>query len=459
MSGLKIFVSSTCIDLYEERNQLRNCLLNLGHEPLLSDHHDIHYGHDEHTHISCIKQISNADMVVLLIGNRYGGVAVEEALNEVDLDLIQDKLNSKVKLKVLINEMQQRTKNSLEANTKDPNKEIIKYGFSITHYEILRAIQEEIPIYAFVKDKIWNFNELYSFNKEIIEEITIPSIKKQHSKYLFEFIEILKNRKIGNSVYSYSSYSEIEQILKKQMAKKFKILMEEQKNLKKESEEQKAYIDKLTDRFDDLKEAIISVLPKGNEREVAKGVIRFRRLITSLSYMLNKKTEDTTISNNLIIDSNQNFEEFISKNLNLINVFNTDINENWKDLFNTIFKSRISIHRNFTKKLLIRENDFFIFENTKFYELLNDDWSDFITLDTSIRKTIVEALTEDEIMPFTSAIRHYNQPINNFMYQYIQSNLNSDENKELNLTLLNIIQNKLFENSAEPFQDFLKFEA
>ncbi|WP_414659394.1 DUF4062 domain-containing protein [Acinetobacter courvalinii] len=451
MAGLKIFVSSTCIDLYEERNQLRNFLLNLGHEPVLSDHYDIHYNHDEHTHVSCIKQVSSVDIVVLLIGNRYGGIAVDDALKEIDLDLIQEKLHNKIKLKALINEMQQRTKDSIESNKKDSTKEVVKYGFSITHYEILRAIQEDIPIYAFVKDKIWNFNELYSFNKDNIEEITIPSIKKQHSKYLFEFIEILKNRKIGNSVFSYSSYSDIEHILKKQMAKKFKILMEEQKNLKKESEEQKAYIDKLTDRFDDLKEAIISVLPKGNEREVAKGVIRFRRLITSLTYMFYKKSNNQNNANNLIINSTQNFEDFISDQLKIKTIFDTDTNESIKDFFNIIFKSRSSMYRHEAKKLLISESDFFIFENLRFYELLNDDWSDFITLDQKIRETIVEALTEDRIMPFTSVLRYFEKPVNTFITEYLKENVISGEEVESTTLLLAKIQASLIDSHYSIF--------
>lgn len=83
----------------------------------------------------------------------------------------------------------------------------------------MRAIQEDIPIYAFVKDKVWNFNELYTFNKDKIEDLTIPSIEKNHSKYLFEFIEILKNRKYGNSIQSYSNYLDIEQALKNNLPK------------------------------------------------------------------------------------------------------------------------------------------------------------------------------------------------------------------------------------------------
>jgi len=78
MAGLKFFISSTCYDLVEERNQIRNLIKGLGHEPVLSDHNEILYDYDEHTHLSCVREISNVDIVVLIIGSRFGGKAIDE---------------------------------------------------------------------------------------------------------------------------------------------------------------------------------------------------------------------------------------------------------------------------------------------------------------------------------------------------------------------------------------------
>ncbi|HCA5722878.1 MULTISPECIES: DUF4062 domain-containing protein [Acinetobacter calcoaceticus/baumannii complex] len=439
MSGLKIFISSTCYDLFEERAQVRNLLLNLGHDPILSDHNDVHYDHHEHTHVSCIRQISNADMVILLVGSRYGGVAIDDALKEINLDIIQDRLNSKIKLKDLIEEMQERTQKSAKASEADSTIKKIRYGFSITHFEILRAIQEDIPIYAFVKDKVWNFNELYTFNKDKIEDLTIPSIEKNHSKYLFEFIEILKNRKYGNSIQSYSNYLDIEQALKKQLAEKLKTLMDERKNLRKESAAQQDYINKLTDRFDDLKEAILSVLPKGNERVVAKGVIKFRKLISSLSYMISKVETDIANINEVIITSNFSLEEIITTNLNISKIISTDINDNFKDLFNIIFRSRHPLHRNAIKNILISENYFFIIENSRIYEDLKDDWNDFIKIDEPTRRTIVEALNENNIPEIISYIRYIKQDMYSYAEERIKEAINSQEISESTIELINSI--------------------
>ncbi len=440
MSGLKIFVSSTCYDLLEERTQVRNLLLNLGHDPILSDHNDVYYDNYEHTHVSCIRQVSNADMVILLIGSRYGGVAIDDALKEINLDLIQERLNKKIKLNELIEEMKVRTQESIDAHNKDNSLKKVKYGFSITHFEILRAIQEDIPIYVFVKDKVWNFNELYTYNKDKIEDLIIPSIDKNHSKYLFEFIEILKNRKLGNSIQPYSNYLDIEYALKKQLAEKLKMLMDERKKLRNQSEQQQDYISKLTDRFDDLKEAILSVLPKGNEREVAKGVIKFRRLISSLSFIMKNIGTDTATITNIISSNSDPFQEFLKKNINIQHILSTDINEDFKNLFNTIYKSRISINRNTVKNLLVGENFFFVIENLKLLENLKLDWEDFISVDESVRRTIVEALNEDGIPEIVSYIRYVEQDISQYTSIKINEALNSQEISESTSELIKTLK-------------------
>jgi hypothetical protein len=38
MSKTRIFVSSTCFDLSQVREDIRNCIVNLGYEPLLSEY-------------------------------------------------------------------------------------------------------------------------------------------------------------------------------------------------------------------------------------------------------------------------------------------------------------------------------------------------------------------------------------------------------------------------------------
>jgi hypothetical protein len=446
-------IFAACYDLLEERTQVRNLLINLGHDPILSDHSDVYYDNFEHTHVSCIRQISNADMVILLIGNRYGGVAIDEAYKEINLDLIQERLNAKIKLKDLVSEMKERSISSSEAHEKDNTLKKIKYGFSITHFEILRAIQEDIPIYVFIKDKVWNFNELYTLNKDKIEDLNIPSIDKNHSKYLFEFIEILKNRKVGNSIQPYSNFLDIEKSLKKQLAEKLKTLMDDRKNLKNQSQQQQDYISKLTDRFDDLKEAILSVVPKGNEREVAKGVINFRRLIGSLSYMLNSIKVDKLQIVNIVSSSTISFDEILKTKINIQHTFSTDINEDLKSFFNTIYKPRVSFHRNTPKNLLVGNNFFFVIENLKLIDHLRNEWNDFIAINESVRKTIVDALTEDGIPEFLPSIYYVEDSIEHYSKTKMMELINSSDLSESTQTMIKYFKSYMKSKDEDNDQD------
>ena len=86
MPSPKVFVSSTCYDLSMAREQLRSFLLRLGYDPILSEYSDVLFDPRAHTHSSCIQEVPNADMVVLLIGPRFGGKIVPEALNNVDME-------------------------------------------------------------------------------------------------------------------------------------------------------------------------------------------------------------------------------------------------------------------------------------------------------------------------------------------------------------------------------------
>lgn len=86
MAGLRVFVSSTCYDLSVIRSQLRIFIQNLGHEPLMSDYSDLLYDPRIHTHTSCVDEVASADVVVLIVGSRFGGKTVPEALAKLDFD-------------------------------------------------------------------------------------------------------------------------------------------------------------------------------------------------------------------------------------------------------------------------------------------------------------------------------------------------------------------------------------
>jgi hypothetical protein len=73
MAELRVFVSSTCYDLSLLRSQLRTFIKSMGYEPIMSDYEDVLYDPRIHTHTSCIDEVKNCDVLILIIGSRFGG--------------------------------------------------------------------------------------------------------------------------------------------------------------------------------------------------------------------------------------------------------------------------------------------------------------------------------------------------------------------------------------------------
>ena len=102
MSILKVFISSTCYDLDNVRDGLRDFIYNIGYEPIMSDYGDVLYDPRIHTHTSCIEEVKNCDMLVLLIGGRFGGKAISEAVSTVDFEKVKEKRNLYQKVYLLV---------------------------------------------------------------------------------------------------------------------------------------------------------------------------------------------------------------------------------------------------------------------------------------------------------------------------------------------------------------------
>jgi len=99
---VNVFISSTCYDLSQIRKDLSEAILQLGHNPILSEYNTFPVDPSIGTIENCIRQVNDtADLLVLIIGNRYGS--------------------------------------------------ILPSGRSITNMEYLTAKNRKIPIYVFIK--------------------------------------------------------------------------------------------------------------------------------------------------------------------------------------------------------------------------------------------------------------------------------------------------------------------
>ncbi|HEE4848864.1 TPA: DUF4062 domain-containing protein [Klebsiella pneumoniae] len=357
MAGLRVFVSSTCYDLSLLRSQLRIFIQNLGYEPMMSDYSDLLYDPRQHTHTSCIDEVSSADAVVLIIGSRFGGKVVPEALTKVDFDSLQE-----------------------------PGKTIEflkkKENISITQLEILKAIESGIPIFTFVDNAVWHDHSLYERNKDkgIIKDIIFPSIEKNETAvFVFEFINFLRQRAKGNSLFPFSKTQDIEETLRKQWSFLFQRLIHEQR--RKAIEIKK--IDSLTEQFEDLKTAILTSIGSSNEREVARGVVKYRRLI---DFMKALRIGDDQI----FIRCKDSWDVLLKNHAGIERV--VDISNLSPELIQSIKESSSYHMRGRTFLIKADETYFELRFPIEYINNLSLDWEAFIKLSEDVRAIIFDAL-------------------------------------------------------------------
>lgn len=169
----RVFISSTCYDLNEIRDTLEVFLESLFFDAILSDKGHVYYQPGLHTHDSCLKEVSNCDLFILVIGGRYGGTYIG-----------------------------------------DENK-------SIVNAEYDSAVKESIPIVSFIKKSVWDNHFFYKKNTDVLvqNKIQYPAIENQKTAVkIFEFIDKVRLADKNNGIFPFNTGNEIIDILKKQFA-------------------------------------------------------------------------------------------------------------------------------------------------------------------------------------------------------------------------------------------------
>ena len=345
MANLKIFVSSTCYDLDIVRGQLRTFISDFGYEPVMSDYNDVLFDYRTHTHESCVKEIQGVDMVILIIGSRFGGKALPKALESIDFKEI----------------------NSFSKSTKLFEK---TENISITQLEVLKAIEMELPIYTFIDSKVSHYHLFYEKNKhkkDFLEKVTFPSIEKiETAKYIFEFINFIRHRPKNNSIVEFSRLGDIEDYLVKQWASLFQRLLNETKD---QTARTKGF-DKISSQLADIKTALLTSIGDSHLKETAKGAIQFRALIGVIIQVSN-------VRDNTLMQSDGTFMELLMQ---------CGVEE-------------IATHPNDHG---VPSEEYLICHDRTFYALLygisekslQEDWENFKLLSEKAKKAIISALNE-----------------------------------------------------------------
>jgi CheY-like chemotaxis protein len=165
MNQLKIFVSSTCYDLSQIRADLFDFISNLGYQPVLSEYSSFPIDPNTDTINNCIENVKSSDILILIIGNRYGSLT--------------------------------------------------KSGKSITNTEYLYAKQLGIPIYVFIYKPITVLIDVWRHNKDADFSHSVENTM------VFEFVDNVKD--IDKSwCYGFEKAQDITSILKIQLSHLFR---------------------------------------------------------------------------------------------------------------------------------------------------------------------------------------------------------------------------------------------
>jgi hypothetical protein len=248
MAKPRIFISSTFYDLRQVRSDLNMFIENLGYETVRNEEGDIPYGKDEALEEYCYKEIKSIDVLVSIIGGRFGS--------------------------------ESRRNNS-----------------SISQIELRTALKEGKQVYTFVDKNVLSEYETFLLNKE--SEV---QYKYVDDKRIYKFIEEIKGLNSNNNIKGFETASDITKYLKEQFAGLFQRFLEEQMRIKEISlinnlEKTATTLNKLVNYLSDEN--------KGKSEEI-------NRILTINHPLVEKMRDNLDIPYNFYIEGVKDLNELLS---------------------------------------------------------------------------------------------------------------------------------------------------
>ncbi len=199
MATPRVFISSTCYDLYDLRNNLRDFIKNFDYEPVMSEFGDIFYDYNLHVQDACLKEIENCQMFILIIGNNYGSTYyksknTEKSPASVTMTEFRKAISASIARHIFINRL-------------------VKYD-----YDNYRKFLNEKYIEYFNKKSV-SENQIEDIKKEIKNKFDSEYYFPHESyKHIFKFIDILSELNMNNAILTFETSIDIQEQLKKQWA-------------------------------------------------------------------------------------------------------------------------------------------------------------------------------------------------------------------------------------------------
>lgn len=239
MAVPRVFISSTCYDLHDLRNNLRGFVSSFGYEPVMSEFGDIFFDYSLHVQDACLKEIEKCQMFILIIGNNYGSIYYKNKSTEKDAP------------SVTLNEFKKALSNNVAK-----------------HIFINKLVKYDYDNYKRFLDK--RYAEYFS--RKIIEDIEIEKVKDEirtkfdseyffvHDSYkhIFKFLDAVHNINSNNAILTYDTSEEIQDQLKKQWAG---FMYEKLEAIKNQDDLSKSnYMASITKKIDKISDTIDKIV-------------------------------------------------------------------------------------------------------------------------------------------------------------------------------------------------------
>ncbi len=252
MARPRIFISSTFYDLRQIRLELDKFIESLGYEPVRNEEGDIPYGKEEALQDYCYKEIDNIDILVSIIGSRYGS----------------------------------------SANTKERDRE-----YSVSQQELKTALKNNKQVFIFIDKDVYTEYETYLLNKDN-EGIKYKYVDNPN---IYRFIEEIRTLPNNNNIKGFETADDITRYLKEQFAGLFKQFI-----LEHERTKETVIIRDIENTARTLKELVDYLKEENHDKdEVVSNIVKVNHpLVGKIKVLLG-------IKYNIFIDGKQDLESLL----------------------------------------------------------------------------------------------------------------------------------------------------
>ena len=176
-----MFLSSTCFDLKEDRKRIDDTLSDLGFDVVRSDSTTFNADLKEvNSHDHCIDEMLKCNLMVFLIGKRYGGVYCGE------------------KYQWAVKEINEESKG-----------EIVNPSISLLEYYVARKNKKKI--FTYVDYKVYNERMTYKqnkYNKDEFKPFFVDNVN------VFKLIDFITYQKTNNWFRTYADLDNLEELIR-----------------------------------------------------------------------------------------------------------------------------------------------------------------------------------------------------------------------------------------------------